>query len=158
MKAVYWLLPGLLAGRAGPGEIPWDLEELWAGGLRTILSLSDEVDEEAIAAVGFHHGRFYFPPIFLFVPSMGGGFLSLMEQATEFIHAQLAVGRPTLVHCHAGKDRTGAVLAGYLVRYRGLSSAGATRAVRQVNPRAMSAPGFGRVPGLFERLLESQDS
>jgi hypothetical protein len=92
MKAVYWLLLGLLAGRPGPGEIPWDLEELWAGGLRTILSLSDEVDEEAIAAVGFHHGQFYFPPIFLFVPSVGGGELSEPDGTGHRVHPS-SVGR-----------------------------------------------------------------
>ncbi|MFQ6100272.1 MAG: dual specificity protein phosphatase family protein [Anaerolineae bacterium] len=149
MRAIYWVMPGLLAGRPGPGEVPWNLEELWAVGLRAILSLSAEVDEEAIGTAGFYHGRFYFPPILVPIRPLMGGFLSLMEGATGFIQAQLAAGRPTLVHCHAGKDRTGAVLAGYLVRYRGFSADEAVRLVRQANPRAMTAPGFERLPGLF---------
>ena len=156
MEAVDWVIPGLLAGRPGPQQAPWDLAALWAGGLRTILSLSAEVDERAIAAAGFRHGKFYFPPVLLFTPPKKRAFLDLMGRATRFIQDQLAEGRPTLVHCHAGKDRTGAVLTGYLMRYQGLPPEEATHRVRQANPIAMTAPGFGRLPKLFDKLLEDQ--
>lgn len=153
MKAVYWVIPDLLAGRPGPQEMPWDLEELQSGGLRAILSLSADVDEEAIAATGFHHGRYYFPPIPLLTRFEKRAFLNLMDEAIEFIQAQLAEGCPTLVHCHAGKDRTGAVLAGYLMRYQGLSSDEAIHLVRQANPRAMTAPGYEGMPELLENTI-----
>jgi hypothetical protein len=154
MKDVYWLVPGLLAGRPGPRLVPWDLGALWAGGFRVILSLNDEVDQAAIAVAGFTHGKFYFPPVLLLTPIESQAFLRLMDRATQFIHDQLVAARPTLVHCHAGKDRTGAVVAGYLIRYQGLSPGEATRLVRQANPTAMTAPGFDRMPRLFSQKLE----
>lgn len=153
MKDVYWLVPDLLAGRPGPRLAPWDLEALWSEGFRVILSLHDEVDQAAIAAAGFTHGKFYFPPVLLLTPIESRAFLRLMDKATQFIHDQLAAARPMLVHCHAGKDRTGAVLAGYLIRYQGLSPDEATRLVRQANPIAMTAPGYDRMPGLFRQQL-----
>jgi len=54
VKTVYWVTPNLLAGRPGPKESPWDLEEIWAGGLRTIVSLV-RVNGTAIQAAGFRH-------------------------------------------------------------------------------------------------------
>ena len=78
--------------------------------------------------------------------------LDKVQEVGDLGH-QLAAARPTLVHCHAGKDRTGAVLAGYLIRYQGLSPDEATRLVRQANPIAMTAPGYDRMPGLFSQWL-----
>jgi hypothetical protein len=151
MNEIYWIVPDLLAGRPGPRLAPWDLKALWAGGFRVILSLNDEVDESAIAVAGFTHGKFYFPPVLLLTSIESQAFLRLMNQAIRFIHDQLAADCPTLVHCHAGKDRTGAVLAGYLIRYQGLSPDEAIRRVRQANPIAMTAPGYDRMPGLFSQ-------
>jgi protein-tyrosine phosphatase len=103
VREVYWALPGLLAGRAGPGEPPWDLQELWDRGFRAIAS-------------------------------------------------KLEVGRPTLVHCRQGRDRTGSVLGAYLMRHRGLAPDEAVRRVRKANPQAMISAGFDRLPWLFADL------
>ncbi len=148
MKAVWWLLPGLLAGRPGPSEVPWDLHELRAVGFRTIVSL-DGLNGAAVRAAGLHHYR----------AALNGGlaFFALgrrllvrqMIPLVDFVAAEVAAGRPTLVHCHAGKDRTGALLAGYLVRHRGLTPEEALHQVRRANPRAMTSWGFDRLPELF---------
>lgn len=151
MRYVYWVLPGLLAGRPGPWEAAWNLRELYDGGFRTIVSLSNEVDERAIVEVGFLHLPAYCGPVPPFIRGLRRRFVRQMEPVVDFIAAQVASGRPTLVHCHAGKDRTGVVLAGYLVRHRGLTPDEAVRAVRRANPIAMSAPGFARAVRLFER-------
>jgi hypothetical protein len=39
VKHVYWVIPGVLAGRPGSDEFAWDLDELHRVGLRAILSL-----------------------------------------------------------------------------------------------------------------------
>ena len=41
MKAVFWLLPGELAGRTGPDRDLWDLRALRAGGIDAVLSVND---------------------------------------------------------------------------------------------------------------------
>ena len=149
MKAVYWVVPGLLAGRPGPGEVAWDLAELWAGGFRTIVSLAG-ASGAAIREAGFRHHR---------APLNGGlaffwlGRRRLVRQmlpVVDFVAEEVAAGRPTLVHCRQGRDRTGAVLAAYLIRYRGLSAAEAFRRLRRANAQAMISPGFDRLPELFE--------
>lgn len=149
MKTVYWVTPNLLAGRPGPKESPWDLEEIWAGGLRTIVSLV-RVNGTAIQAVGFRHYQVSLHGGFAFFPVLRRRLVWRMLPVVDFIAAEVAAGRPTLVHCYAGKDRTGAVLAGYLIRHQGLSPDEAFRLIRRANPRAMTAPGFDRLPKLFE--------
>jgi hypothetical protein len=149
MRAVYWILPQLLAGRPGPMTISWNLDQLWAGGIRTIVSLV-RVEGADIRAAGFRHYRASLMGAFVFFPALRNRLLQRMVPVVDYIAGEVAAGRPTLVHCQAGKDRTGAVLAGYLVRYRGLSPVEAIQVVRQANPRAMTAPGFSRLPELFE--------
>jgi protein-tyrosine phosphatase len=54
-----------------------------------------------------------------------------------------------LVHCEAGKDRTGLALTAYLVRYHGLAIEEALARVRAVQPIAMTAPGYEAVARRF---------
>lgn len=148
MRDFYWIVPGLLAGRPGPKTIPWDLQELWAEGFRTIVSLI-RADEATIQSAGFRH---YAAPLnggLAFLPVWRRWLAGKMVPVVDFIAAEIAAGRPTLVHCYLGKDRTGAVLAGYLIRYCGFSPEEAFQRLRQANPRAMTAPGFKWMPKLF---------
>jgi len=147
MNAVYWILPGLLAGRPGPAKAPWTLPELWDGGFRAIVSLV-EVDGAAIAAAGFHHYQDSLPGQLAFIPPLRRRLARRMLPALDFIAAQVSAGRPTLVHCRQGQDRTGAVLAAYLARCHGLPPAEAVCRVRAANPRAMISAGFDRLPEL----------
>jgi protein-tyrosine phosphatase len=149
MKAVYWIVPDLLAGRPGPAQVPWNLEELWVGGIRTIVSLVWG-EGANIRAAGFRHYRAPLLGVLVSLPALQKWLVQRMLPVVDFVAAEVDAGRSTLVHCRAGKDRTGAVLAGYLIRHRGCSSEEATRWVRQANPRAMTAPGFARLPRLFE--------
>lgn len=145
----YWILPGLLAGCPGPKQATWNLEALWEEGFRTIVSLC-HIDGEDIRTAGFRH--IYRPLLgwMVFLPPLQHWLVNTMLPVVDQIAGELMAHRPTLVHCYYGKDRTGAVLAGYLMRHRGLSWIEAIEQVKQANPRAMSAPGFIKIPRLFE--------
>lgn len=141
MDAVYWILPRLLAGRPGPQIAPWDLTELWDAGFRTIVSLVP-VDGESIWAAGFRHLQAPLYGGFAFLPPMRRRLARQIIPIVDFVAAEVEAGRPTLVHCRKGNDRTGAVLAGYLIRHQGLGAEEAIRRLIQANPRALRSLGF----------------
>jgi protein-tyrosine phosphatase len=142
MQHVYWVIEKRLAGRPGPTRFPWDPAELYTAGFRVVISLATEVGVDDLTTYGLTHYRADFPPLSLFSVGMRKAFIHQALPVWAFIHEQLEAESPTLVHCFAGKDRTGAILAGYLVVYGGLTPEAAIQKVRAVNPEAMTAPGF----------------
>jgi hypothetical protein len=145
MRHVYWVIDHLLAGRPGPILQPWDPAELYAGGLKAVVSLAAEESIENLTPYGFTHCRANFPPVTLFSRSMQKAFIYQALPVWAFIHEQLAMGHPTMVHCHAGQDRTGAILAGYLIVYHNEPPDQALRRLRDAKPAAMTAEGFAEV-------------
>jgi hypothetical protein len=141
---VFWLIPGKLAGRAGPDRDPWDLYALRAGGIRAVLSVNDgqECRLEDFVAHGIDYACVPFstntPPL----PGDHRICLDALPKAHAFAAAHVAAGRAVLVHCTAGKDRTGLFLSYFLMRQAGLTPHGAIEAVRRVRPMALSAAGW----------------
>jgi predicted protein tyrosine phosphatase len=142
VEYVYWMIDGLLAGRPGPVEYPWDPGQFAAAGLRTVVSLNTQAEPAAIASAGLRHYSLPLPPILPMTDALQDLILRGLEEVLATIHAEVSAGQPTLVHCHAGKDRTGLALTAYLVRYHGLDVEEAIERVRSANPIAMSAPGY----------------
>lgn len=147
MDHIYWVTEKL-AGRCGPVECEWDLEELYKEGFRTIVSLDKNVDAEQIKKRGFDHVPLYLPDVFLSTPQLKTQFL---EAANVFVSLAASSTDPVLVHCYAGKDRTGAMLACFLVS-QGKTAAQAIAEVRSQNPRAMTAPGYEEIVYTFAQM------
>ncbi len=144
MKAVYWVLPHLLAGRPGPEIAPWDLAELREAGFRTIVSLVP-VDGESIRAAGFRHLLVPLNGGLAFLPPMRRRLIRQIIPIVDFVAEEVAAGRPTLVHCRKGNDRTGAVLAGYLIRHQGVDPEEAIRRLLALRPTALRSLGFKKL-------------
>mgnify|MGYP006287151149 CR=1 FL=1 len=142
MDRMYWVIEDQLAGRPGPTRTPWVLEALYAQGVRAIVSLAADVDVPPLEAHGFVHYQAQLPAMLLKTQGLQKAFIHEVLPIWRFIHAQLEAGRPTMVHCYAGNDRTGAVLAGYLVIYKGLTPETAIARLRALNPHAMEAEGY----------------
>ena len=64
------------------------------------------------------------------------GFESL-DAAVSFVQSEVRGGRPVLVHCLAGQGRTMCVLAGYLIKGKGMDPAEAIRSLRAKRPGAV---------------------
>ena len=82
----------------------------------------------------------------------------LLPEAIDHVLARLSRNNgAVLVHCHAGNDRTGGVLTGYLSRTRGLPPGEALKAVRAANPEAISARGYeAMILSVLEREWEAR--
>lgn len=149
MQYVYWVIEKTLAGRPGPVHAPWRPAELYAGGIRAIVSLAAEEPVDDLSEYGMEHYRAEFPPVFLFSVGMRKAFIHEALPVWHFIHKRVEAGTPVMVHCHAGCDRTGLILAGYLVVYRNVLPEAAIAQVRAANPSAMSAPGYEEAVSLL---------
>lgn len=160
MEHVFWLLPGRLAGRAGPNREPWDLREIRSLGIEAVLTLNDGEGCEpaaAFAAAGLEHHAVPFPPNEPPLPGYEELLLVALPAAYEFVHAQHVSRRAVLAHCSAGKDRTGLFMSYFLMRESALDVDTAIARVREVRPRALSAIGWedlGR--RVLARLEESE--
>jgi hypothetical protein len=140
---VFWVIPNVLAGRPGPNQIPWNPPQLYAGGIRSILTLNTgvDVDSSSISAAAIAHEHIPFPKG---EPPDGNAFIvgcAAVPRAYEWFCAQASYG-PVLVHCSHGKDRTGLFMAYALMRHHGLTASGAIAELRRMRPNALSAEGW----------------
>ncbi|MBU2862815.1 dual specificity protein phosphatase family protein [Reinekea forsetii] len=139
MQQVFWLRENLIAGRSGPNLNPWALEVFKANGFAAILSVNDGemVHESLIDRLGM--GYACIPISANAPPRQGDKELCLINipKAISFITKNASQG-PVLVHCRSGKDRTGMVLAAYLIAIEGLSPRDAMDEVLKVRAIAFS--------------------
>lgn len=149
MKHIFWLIPGKLAGRAGPDLVPWDVAHLREGGIDVVLSVNDGcfVEPEEFEKHGIDYACIPFsanaPPI----PGDLEICLDALPKAHAFVQEAIDSGKTVMIHCTSGKDRTGLVMSYFLMQTRGLTIDEAIREVRSVRPIALSAAdweAFGR--------------
>ena len=60
--------------------------------------------------------------------------LAQLDESVDFIEDNIQNGKKTLVHCAAGKGRTGTIIAAYLCRKNSVSAEDAMRSVREKRP------------------------
>ena len=125
-----WLVSGLIAGAGRPvgyspdldEELAADLEFLRREGVGAIVSLTERSLDRGLV-LGREMAYLHLP-----VEDMEAPSLPEIIRFVEFVDAAAAEGRPVVVHCGAGRGRTGTMLASYLVR----QGCGAEEALDQV--------------------------
>ena len=144
MNKTFWLEPGRIAGRSGPNREPWNATTLHAAGIGAVLSVNDGAmcHREEFEALGVTYECVPLPDNTPPQPADKQAFVVALARTQSFIEAQVGQGRAVLVHCSAGKDRTGIVMAHYLMRRDGLDPEQAIAAVRRVRPFAISSMGW----------------
>jgi protein-tyrosine phosphatase len=145
--------PGLLYGRPGPNKSRWDLAALKRRGVAVVVSLVHIEDPAAVVRAGLKHYVFPFEDkINLPYKTANGFVLDIFDEFDRVLDLHLPKREPVLVHCNSGKDRTGLLLAYYLVSRKGLSAKRALKILRRLKPDALSASGYEEI--LF--ALESE--
>jgi protein-tyrosine phosphatase len=143
LEHIFWLRKGKIAGRSGPNFDNWDLNEIGASGFAAILSVNngEAVHESMLSKTGMAYSNI---PMSSNAPVRDGDkerCLENLPKAMAFIRENMIDG-PVLIHCRSGKDRTGLVLAAYLIEFEGCSEKEAMEKVIAVRPIAFSAEGW----------------
>ena len=143
MNNIFWLRDGILAGRSGPNRDCWDLQAIKAAGFSAILSVNNAegVDQSTIDDLKMAYLNVPLPANIPPERDDGKHCLIGLPKALGFIQKYIASG-PVLVHCRSGKDRTGMVLAAYLIQFEGYTVRQSIDAVLAVRPIAFSAEGW----------------
>lgn len=143
MKSIFWLIRDSIAGRPGPQMDPWEVQELRAAGFDAVINLSEHPsDDTAFAAAGLEASWVPLPTDIPPTKKSEEQFIAELPRAYAFVADQMAKRRRVLVHCHAGKDRTGILLALVVAKQDGVSAATAIARVRKVRPLAITANGW----------------
>ncbi len=141
---------GRIMGLPGPAYMQWDMAALREKGYSVVVSLECErLNTFEIEEAGFEHRT-------ICVEDFASPTFEQIDEFVDFVNSKLAAGKKVLVHCFAGRGRTGTMLAAYLI-HRGMRS---EAAIREVRERAHEAYGSVRgviEPGQEETLRQWED-
>ncbi|MEM7254525.1 MAG: dual specificity protein phosphatase family protein [Pseudomonadota bacterium] len=146
MQHVFWVYPGQLAGRPGPGVAPWDLRAVRDNGIDLVLSLASDLfpHSDALQA-NLRRVCIPFPDVVPPDPLCVSLCRSSLAMAFTVATQAMSAGDTVLVHCAGGYDRTGLLLARCIVDREGLSGEAAIGRVRAIRPYALSAEGWEKM-------------
>jgi len=144
-----WVIDGKLAGCGLPvtnDEFDWVV----AQGIKSIVT----VREVALPSEWFNGGDIDY--LHLAVEDFGAPNLEELVQAVDFIDQQISSDRPVMVHCAAGKGRTGAVLAAYLIKKQNLTAEQAIDKVRDIRPGSVQSISQETAVSMYEKYLKGK--
>ena len=89
----------------------------------------------------------------LMVEDYGAPSMEAMDETVEYIDRSIRSGKPVLVHCAAGKGRTGAVLAAYLIKKENLPAEQAIKKLRLMRPGSVQSLTQETALSMYEKYV-----
>ena len=155
-----WVVNNELAGSGLPlsfNQVMWLVKR----GIRTIvtvreiplpvqwLSLDETKDPDSgnkiIEKINYLHLR---------VEDYHSPSLEQIDSTVNFIKNEIEAKRPVLVHCAAGKGRTGTILGAYLLRKESLSAKNAITRIRNLRPGSIQTDSQEKSLHEYEKYLK----
>ena len=81
-----------------------------------------------------------------------------IESTVKFIENEIEAKRPVLVHCAAGKGRTGTILGAYLLKKENLSAENAITRIRNLRPGSIQTDSQEKSLYEYEKYLRDKSA
>jgi atypical dual specificity phosphatase len=145
-----WVLEKKLAGSGMPVNLS---QLLWVArnGIRSIITIR----ETPLPASWIADSGQQLEYLHLKVEDFCAPSLEQLETTVDYIDQRIEEKKPVMVHCAAGKGRTGTVLAAYIMKQdQGLSSMDAIKRIRILRPGSVQSEEQGAALLNFEKYLK----
>ena len=134
-----WVLDGKLAGSGLPmtySQFFWLIKH----GIKTIITVrevplpsnwfTDSIKNIDSDNINYLH---------LSVEDFGAPSIEEIDSTVDYIQRQIDNRKPVMVHCAAGKGRTGTILAAYLLKNENLTAEQAIKKIRNLRPGSIQS-------------------
>ena len=92
---------------------------------------------------------------FVYVKDYGVPTLEVLDNIVNYIHIKITEEKkPLVVHCAAGKGRTGTILAVYLLKKENISSHDAIKKIRSIRPGSIQSKVQEEILHVYEKFLK----
>jgi atypical dual specificity phosphatase len=141
-----WIKEGNLAGSGLPltqEEFRWVVDK----GIKSIVT----VREVPLPSKWFDGSDVDY--LHLMVEDYGAPSMEVMDEAVNYIDKKIRSGKPVMVHCAAGKGRTGAVLAAYMIKKENLTAEQAIEKIRIMRPGSVQSITQETALSMYEKYV-----
>jgi atypical dual specificity phosphatase len=146
-----WVISQKLAGSGLPSSLD-QLTWLASNGIKTIIT----VREIPLPKIWFDKINSQYGDLenyFLKTDDYNAPTVDEIHQVVEYIEQKIQSNKPVLVHCVAGKGRTGTVLAAYLIKKEGITPIESVRKLREMRPGSIQSERQEMAINTFYRFL-----
>lgn len=147
-----WVIKDKLAGSGMPMNYS---QFLWVTthGVKAIVT----VREVPLPSKWFSNGNSDDVDYFhLRVEDYGAPSLEEIDNTIDYIQQQISNKKPVMVHCAAGRGRTGTILAAYLIKKENLTVNQAIKKIRSMRPGSIQSDRQEMALYVYEQYLTSK--
>ena len=151
-----WIIDGKLAGSGLPvnySQFLWLIKH----GIKTIIT----VREVPLPSKWFTNDIHTTDPhdtisyLHLRVEDYGAPSIVEIDNTVDYIHNQIDNQKPVMVHCAAGKGRTGTILAAYLLKKENLTAKQAINKIRVIRHGSIQSTVQEMSISMYEKYLKA---
>jgi atypical dual specificity phosphatase len=147
-----WVIEGKLAGSGMPMNYS---QFLWVmtHGIKVIVT----VREVPLPSKWFSNGNGDDVDYFhLRVEDYSAPSLEEIDNTIDYIQQQISKNKPVMVHCAAGRGRTGTILAAYLIKKENVTANQAIKKIRSIRPGSIQSNQQEMALYMYEKYLNSK--